>query len=282
MVVMPLLARLPRRHSCQVRRSAWGIGILFLLPVLGLGADEQGPIPRSIIGGKPTTVQSYPFVVYVQLPDRRNCTGSIIAPKWILTAAHCLVTSSGQWGSVRVFHGYGADYDLSFRDSKQLFVHPGYRYEFKDQPHRPNDIALIELSPPFPASFATPLGLPRPSAERIYAPSGTSAVTIGYGQTATGPSSYMRSVSASMHHAKDCRDRLDIKNEVQAVHDDTICSGTSTRRAHFGDSGGPLIVAYSGNGGTRWLQIGVANRPAITSAGSVLPAKLRSGRVGLG
>ncbi len=70
------------------------------------------------------------------------------------------------------------------------------------------------------------------------------------------------SVTANLYHSADCRDRLDFDAtwESQVLHADTICAGSATKRASWGDSGGPLIVAYSGEGDTQWLQVGVNNR----------------------
>jgi secreted trypsin-like serine protease len=47
-----------------------------------------------IVGGQPAPEGKYPWQVrlYESMDDRIGfCGGSIIAPQWILTAAHCLV-----------------------------------------------------------------------------------------------------------------------------------------------------------------------------------------------
>ncbi len=264
--------RLSDQPSAGVRAPAWRIGVLLLLPVLGYGAEEQGPAPRSIIGGQAATVQSYPFVVYVQLPDNRNCTGSIIAPSWVLTAAHCVVGPSGTHASMRIWHGYGADFTVTYVDSKRIIPHPKYKYAFTTAVSRPYDIALIEVAKPFPVSYSAPLSLARTSAETRHAPSGTSAVIVGYGwMTNTQPSRGMRSASTPLYYPSACHDQFEFPNEAQVAHKDTVCAGTTTKRGHYGDSGGPLIVGYSGDGGKRWLQVGVANRGTSQSHNSETP-----------
>ncbi len=82
----------------------------------------------------------------------------------------------------------------------------------------------------------------------------------------------MRSVRENMYHAKDCRARLDFLNEGEVAYANTICAGTSTRRANLGDSGGPLVVAYPETGATQWLQVGVVQRAAINSDGTHVSA----------
>ncbi len=122
-----------------------------------------------------------------------------------------------------------------------LILHP----KFKPNNDRYYDIGLIELSRPYSASLLAGLDLPRRSAEEEYAPSGTSSVVVGFGRLGNGGHTlHPNFVRENLYHAKDCRDRLNIFEEARTAHDDTICSGTPTRRANFGDSGGPLIVSY--------------------------------------
>ncbi len=265
-----MLGQLVHWRRCGIRGPAWGAGLLLLLPVLGSGAEEDGPIPRLIVGGERATVQSYPFVVFIVRPVRGSCTGSIIAPSWVLTAAHCLTDGAGLGArlhahdSVRVFHGRGDLTQLLERTSKRLILHPKRSTETTADLYH-YDIGLIELSKPFPVSFSAGIDLARRSAEDEYAPSGTSSVMVGFGRTGNWLTDYkMHSVSENLYHAKDCRNRLNIFQEAITVHDETICSGTSTRRNDSGDSGGPLIVSYSVDGNTRWLQVGVASRSAVS------------------
>src|SRR5690348_12693415 len=52
------------------------------------------PFRRKIVGGEPTEIEKHPWQVALQLNGGFFCGGSIIAQKWILTAAHCFDTST--------------------------------------------------------------------------------------------------------------------------------------------------------------------------------------------
>src|SRR5262249_31500635 len=52
------------------------------------------PLGRRIVGGEKVDIAQYPWQVALQFQDSFFCGGSIIAQKWILTAAHCFKLSS--------------------------------------------------------------------------------------------------------------------------------------------------------------------------------------------
>ncbi len=236
------------------------------LVALGLAAEEQGPIPRAIIGGQPAAVEDYPFVVCVQSRNNRCCTGSIIAPNWVLTAAHCFSNAEMNITKTEIEHGYGSSYGWTKRTSKRIILHPQYTID-KLAIH--NDVALVEVSQAFPEAYVAPLGIPTRAAEQRQAVSGTSATLLGYGRMENDlPSDGMRSVNIRLYHAEDCVAQSSGFSRV--VDEDTLCAGTSTKRSNRGDSGGPLIVSYTGDGNLKYLQIGVTSLFAQTrsTAGS--------------
>jgi secreted trypsin-like serine protease len=49
---------------------------------------DSGPRPRAIYGGEPVEPGSWPQVVYLTTMSRR-CSGTLVAPDLVLTAAHC-------------------------------------------------------------------------------------------------------------------------------------------------------------------------------------------------
>ncbi len=245
------------------RGIASGIRLLplLLLPALGSAAEEPGALPRSIVGGEGALLADYPFVVYVT----GGCTGSLIAPSWVLTTAKCAVNDKGRpRGGLTIEHGYGTVFGYRSRQARKITPHPQY-----DANSLRNNIALIKLSSPLPSAFAVPLGIPRRTAEQSHAPSGTSAVAIGYGlKEKNRHSEQIRSFSASLYHPDYCRSQLVFKDEVTVANADTLCAGTAQKRINTGDEGGPLVVAYSGSGDQEWLLVGVASRRAVDNAGS--------------
>lgn len=89
---------------------------LALLPATGLAAEP--PLPRAQRPGlgaedprRPVTAEEAPWtgLARVQTTLGGRCTGALVGPRLVLTAAHCLAARTGRWvrpGSVHVLVGY--------------------------------------------------------------------------------------------------------------------------------------------------------------------------------
>lgn len=64
--------------------------VALLLPA---AASAAPPATASIVGGHPGTIEEFPSLVYVQATEGKHgfsCTGTVVAPRIVLTAAHCV------------------------------------------------------------------------------------------------------------------------------------------------------------------------------------------------
>lgn len=55
-------------------------------PLTDCGQSVRTP---RVLGGSPAAIEAWPWQVSLQYRKEHICGGSIIAPGWVLTAAHC-------------------------------------------------------------------------------------------------------------------------------------------------------------------------------------------------
>ena len=95
-------------------------------------------IDKTPNGNRPVTLRQVPYVVSVQENGSNECVGVILSPKFILTAAHCVVENSTfNILSNSPSSDRGIDHIISWK-----IIHPHFR-----QYYFPNDLALIIISP---------------------------------------------------------------------------------------------------------------------------------------
>lgn len=114
-----------------------------------VSADRGRDMRPRILGGGPVGKSTVPFLVYLNM----GCTGSLIAPDVVVTAAHCVVDTRGNLirvASIRVFHGSPTWPLGASARASGVSVHP------KNNPRMTaNDIAVIFLKSTFPGPYAT-------------------------------------------------------------------------------------------------------------------------------
>ena len=58
------------------------------------GVRHYGDSPGRVVDGKTAVKNSWPWQAQLTLLGSHKCGGSLVAPQWVLTAAHCVRGSS--------------------------------------------------------------------------------------------------------------------------------------------------------------------------------------------
>jgi secreted trypsin-like serine protease len=78
----------------RVRVLATALTCTLAALLVPAAASAAPAATASIIGGKPGTIEEFPSLVYVQAIESKtsgfSCTGTVVAPRIVLTAAHCV------------------------------------------------------------------------------------------------------------------------------------------------------------------------------------------------
>ena len=110
----------------------------------------------AIVGGGAPSVDGVARSVVTIVGSRGNfCTGAMIAPRIVLTAAHCV-----QPGADYKIVDYGADKQPSLQDVKTVAIHPGFNMQTMLAHRATADVALLQLDAPAKGKTAAVLGAP--------------------------------------------------------------------------------------------------------------------------
>jgi secreted trypsin-like serine protease len=196
----------------------------------------------------------FPFAAFV---SGRNfaCSGSLISPRVVMTAAHCVYKNgwTSKAGDIKVMLGSPDYYSSKAFRAKSLII-PSYNYYTNY-----GDIALIELATAAPYT-------PVPIASASSTLSGLNkVVAMGWGLNEQGRlSSALRYVSMSVLSSAQCAYQHSYYIGGSPA-EDHICIGLDSGRESTcsGDSGGPYVTSTSNP-----IQIGVVSYgPASTRCG---------------
>lgn len=245
-----------------------GLSVLFALQFAALGCASEAQITQAeasaqpIVGGDPAVgdeTHSTVAIMWNIPPVRYNwvrCSGSMIFPRVVLTAAHCvtsveegdLVVDDPTDFIIAAGHLGSEDYaDAELRTVEEVIVHEDFdnfsqMWPLSD-PHGladVYDIALLVLDEPVTAIGRTPM-LP-PGLVDSAMTEGTLSAILGYGQTEAG-------TAGTLYIADTTIDRIsatEFSTRVDADQGDTC----------FGDSGSPAYVDFNG---VRYI-VGITSR----------------------
>lgn len=208
------------------------LGFAFVC-VFATGVVAQGS--SRIVGGVEADRGEFPFIISLQKNGRHICGGSLIAKKFVLTAAHCVKGASASSFAVKLgLHKQSDSQGVEKFSVKKITIHPDY-----DSWKSSHDWAVLELSG---QSRMTPVMLNAETidiaAEESDAPIAT---TAGWGTTSQGGSvsPVLRKVDVPLVNAERCGEAY-----PDSIDDTMICAGFEEggKDSCQGDSGGPLVV----------------------------------------
>jgi trypsin len=218
-----------------------------LLPAAAVGATPAAH--ASIIGGDVASIADFPSLTYIVAQTGKDegfaCTGTVIAPRLILTAAHCVEDLEA--GGFTPASDYAvatgqANPHLTPRDQilrvSDTHVFPGF-----DPGNTHGDAALLVLSSP---TTAPPIPLAGAADSALYA-GGAEVLLAGWGLTSPSAKSApdsLRTTSTVLLDGPSCKRQTRSFNPPYSSAVE-MCTSDLPDHANggcFGDSGGPALT----------------------------------------
>ncbi len=232
-----------------------------------------------IINGKSAHITSYPWLASLYIGSQSDpnngggCGGSLIASRWVLTAAHCFLNEAGD----QVATGTAARTTVTLNSSNinenisgnavvadvsRVIVHPSYNPNTATSANSNDfDIALVELSA---AVNITPV--------RLFTgdvPSSVPVIVAGWGATVGDGSSTSDDLLATQLLTSKASACSVAHGEL--ITSNMFCAGgytdTDSSDTCQGDSGGPLFIRLHQGA----LQLGITSFGGSDSAGCGTP-----------
>ncbi|XP_058712834.1 transmembrane protease serine 5 [Poecile atricapillus] len=227
-----------------------------------------------VVGGTDVSPGRWPWQVSVCQGSQHRCGGSVLAPEWILTAAHCVHRQlpAPAW---QVFAGIVTQGSLKPEAGvpvRDIVPHPLYNESSLDY-----DIALMRLQVPLNFSGAIRAVCLPPSPQDLLP--GTQCWVSGWGYTTPGQAQVagtLKEALVPLIGTRRCNSSCGYRGELTAR---MLCAGHLQGRvdACQGDSGGPLVCWD----GAMWRLVGIVswgrgcaepNHPGVyTNVAQLLP-----------
>ncbi|OWZ03980.1 Serine protease [Phytophthora megakarya] len=199
----------------------------------GLTTTEE----NRIYGGTEANIDKYPFLASLRYPlfDRTYCGGALIAPQYILTAGHCVITDEI---TITVTFGTNDSTGSGSGEASSYKVINGFRHPLYKKEGHTYDVGLLKLEKPIKRQTAK-LCARDGSDNKI----GTKATVLGWGRTENSGglvSPVLNKLTIPIISNSDC---AKFPKYVGRVTPGMLCAGVGDGRDTCnGDSGSPLIV----------------------------------------
>ncbi|KAM7354832.1 seminase-like [Cochliomyia hominivorax] len=184
-----------------------------------------------IVNGIVTTIRKAKFVVYISVDGEFRCGGSLVTPKYVVTAAHCVEGVENIDLTVTGGATYLSEEGVK-RNVSKIFVHKEFNIYCGHM-----DVAVLELSEALIGDNISPIELCKSELEAK-----DQVSVYGWGQMSednVNPSNQLRMINIPIVDRRRCRKMYwgicDIIPEM-------FCAGGIRGKSScFGDSGGPAV-----------------------------------------
>ncbi|NXR82713.1 MCT1A protease, partial [Pycnonotus jocosus] len=193
-----------------------------------------------IVGGHEAQPHSHPYMAYLKIHGEGNCGGFLVAPDWVMSAAHCMGNATVILGAHNI---HEPEKSQQVRGILEYHEHPEYNEQTLE-----NDIMLLKARtlsqpPAFPQltskvtlnKYVQTIPLPKTNSDL---PTGTSCMIAGWGLIDKDRvTDKLFETQVSIYSRKKCH--LFHPN----LYSGMVCAGSfhQLKDSSQGDSGGPLV-----------------------------------------
>ncbi|XP_038610497.1 transmembrane protease serine 5 [Tachyglossus aculeatus] len=208
--------------------------------IVSLKCSECGawPLAARIVGGHDAPQGRWPWQASLFLGSRHMCGGTVLAPRWVVTAAHCMdrLTHRPGWRVIAGLVTRALRKPHTGAVVEEITLHPQYSPRSHDY-----DIALLRLQTPL--NFSNAVGAVCLPKYQQNIPWGTGCWVSGWGHTATNtmpPAPMLQDTLVPLISTSLCNSSRVYAGEITAR---MLCAGYLDGKADAcqGDSGGPLV-----------------------------------------
>uniref|UniRef100_A0A8C8VIF9 Peptidase S1 domain-containing protein n=1 Tax=Pelusios castaneus TaxID=367368 RepID=A0A8C8VIF9_9SAUR len=202
--------------------------LLLLLPLLSGPLAHAGALKSRIIGGHEAAPHSRPYMAALKMSGDFSCGGFLVAPDWVMSAAHCMGPITVILGAHNIHEPEGSQQVLGV---ESYHVHPAY-----DPLMVSNDIMLLKLTAKAKLNkYVQLIPLPKSSND---IPTDTKCSLAGWGLIdKERTSNRLFETNVTIYSRRKCL------NVYPQLNDGMICAGSfhHLKDSSQGDSGGPLV-----------------------------------------